>query len=247
LSVDLLAVGDVMVDILAGPPVEIRAGGSAVNAAAAAAAAGRAALVVGCVGDDALGDFVRRELERRSVAAKLAVIDDAPTGRVLVSGRHVVSERGANTRFSAEHLPAIDARSVLVSGYQLLRDDSGPGTAAALGLGGLVGVDLGSVRRVRDHGVERTRELLASVDVVFGDEAAIGELGEFDGVVEVATLGAEGARAGDVRARPPRVVPGELLGAGDALAATVLLALADGLSLDDALALGCASASACAV
>ena len=233
-----------MVDILAGPPVEIRAGGSAVNAAAAAAAAGRTALVVGCVGADALGEFVRHELERRGIAARLAAIEGAPTGRVLVSGAQVASERGANTRFSAEHVPAIDARTVLVSGYQLLRDDSGPGTAAALGLGGLVGVDLGSLRRVRDHGVERTRELLASVDVVFGDEAAIGELGGLDGVLEVATLGADGARAGDVFVRPPRVVPGELLGAGDVLAATVLLALADGLSVADALARGCASACA---
>jgi len=244
LSVDLLAVGDVMVDVLAGPPVEIRAGGSAVNAAAAAAGAGRIALVAGCVGDDALGEFVLHELERRGVTARLAVIEGVPTGRVLVSGSQVVSERGANTRFAADHLPEIDARTVLVSGYQLLRDDSGPGTAAALELGGLVGVDLGSVRRVRDHGVERTRTLLAPVDVVFGDESAIGELGELDGVLEVATLGADGARSGDVWARPPRVVPGELLGAGDVLAATVLLALADGLSPADALELGCASACA---
>jgi sugar/nucleoside kinase (ribokinase family) len=243
LNVDLLAVGDVMVDVVAGPPVEIRAGGSAVNAAVAAAAAGRTALVVGCIGDDALGEFVRHELERHCVEARLAVIAGVPTGRVLVSGTEVVPDRGANTRFSAEHLPAVDARAVLVSGYQLLRDDSGPGTAAALGAGGLVGVDLGSVRRVRDHGVERTGRLLASVDVVFGNEDAIAELGRLGGVLAVATLGPDGVRAGDVVVRPPRVVPGPLLGAGDVLAATVLLALADGLSVVDALELGCAAAS----
>jgi len=233
-----------MVDVLAGVPPEIRAGGSAVNAAAAAVAAGRTALVVGCIGDDELGRFVLDELERRGVPSRLAVVADAPTGRVLLAGTDVVPERGANAHFAAEHVPAIEARTVLVSGYQLLRDDSGPGTAAALAGGGLVGVDLGSVRRVRDHGVERTRRLLASVDVVFGNEAAIGELGALDGVLAVETLGPDGARAGGVHVRPPRIVPCELLGAGDVLAATVLLALADGLSVADALERGCVSASA---
>jgi sugar/nucleoside kinase (ribokinase family) len=242
LSLDLLAVGDVMVDVVATDPVEIRAGGSAVNAAAAAIAAGRTALVVGCIGDDALGRFVLDELDRRGVDAQLSVIPGVPTGRVLLAGPDVVPERGANRYFSAGHLPPADARTVLVSGYQLLRDDSGPGTAAALAAGGLVGVDLGSVRRVRDYGVERTRELLASVDVVFGNEAAVAELGALDGVLAVATLGADGARAGDVWVRPPHRVCGELLGAGDALAATVLLALADGLPVADALARGCANA-----
>jgi ribokinase len=244
LSVDLLAVGDVMVDVVAGPPVEIRAGGSAVNAAAAATGAGRTALVVGCVGDDALGAFVLHELERRGIDARLAVIAGAATGRVLLSGSGVVPERGANAHFSAEHLPAVDAGAVLVSGYQLLRDDSGPGTAAALAAGGIVGVDLGSARRVRDYGAERTRALLAAVDVVFGNAEAIAELGALDGVVAVATLGADGVRAGGVSVRPPLVVAGELTGAGDVLAATVLLALADGLPLAEALERGCASACA---
>jgi ribokinase len=242
MNVDLLAVGDVMVDVVEGAPVEIRAGGSAVNAASAAVAAGRTALVVGCIGDDELGRFVLDELERRRVDAHLTVIAGSPTGRVLVAGSGVVPERGANMAFSAEHLPAVAARAVLVSGYQLLRDDSGPGTAAALAAGGLVGVDLGSVRRVRDYGIGRSRELLASVDVVFGNEAAVSALGALDGVLSVETLGAEGARAGDVWARPPSVAAGDLLGAGDVLAATVLLGLADGLPVADALERGCASA-----
>ena len=244
MSVDLLAVGDVMVDVVAGPPVEIRAGGSAVNAAAAVKRVSGTALVVGCIGDDALGDFVRHELDRRGVDARLAVVPGAPTGRVLVSGSEVVPERGANAYFSAEHLPQVEARAVLVSGYQLLRDDSGPGTEAALAAGGVVGVDLGSARRVRDYGVDRARSLLAAADVVFGSDEAIAELGPLDGVLSVATLGADGARAGDVWVRPPNVLPGELLGAGDILAATVMVALADGLTVADALERGCASACA---
>jgi sugar/nucleoside kinase (ribokinase family) len=246
LTVDLLAVGDVMVDVVGVAPVEIRAGGSSVNAAAAALAAGRTALVVGCIGDDELGGFVLDELGRRGIGARLTVVAGMQTGRVLVAGSEIVSERGANARFSAEHLPAVEALAVLVSGYQLLRDDSGPGTAAALSAGGPVGVDLGSARRVRDYGVERTRSLLGSVDVVFGDEEAIAELGTLDGVLAVSTLGPDGARAGEVWVQPDRRVAGELVGAGDALAATVLLALADGLGVADALERGCAAALALA-
>ena len=252
--VDLLAVGDVMADVVAPAPaasprqarVEIRAGGSAVNAAAAAVAAGRTALVVGCIGDDPLGRFVRDDLACRGVDAELAVVPDARTGRVVVTGSGVVAERGANALFAAGHVPAVEARAVLVSGYQLLRDDSGPGAASALAVGGLVGVDLGGARLVRAYGSERARCLLASVGAVFGDEAAIDELGALDGVLAVMTLGPDGVRAGGEWVRPARRAPGALVGAGDALAAAVLLALADGLPLAAALERGCAAALALA-
>src|SRR5439155_12879368 len=78
----VVAVGDVMVDVLCAqlPPagsrvhadVSIRAGGSAVNAAVAAAAAGAAATVVGRVGSDPSADLVEAALAKRSVAAQLA-------------------------------------------------------------------------------------------------------------------------------------------------------------------------------
>jgi sugar/nucleoside kinase (ribokinase family) len=253
-AVDLLAVGDVMADVVAPAPaalphqaqVEIRAGGSAVNAAAAAVASGRTALVVGCVGDDPLGRFVCDDLACRGLDAQLAVVAGARTGRVVVAGSGVVAERGANARFATGHLPSVEARAVLVSGYQLLRDDSGPAVASALALGGLVGVDLGGARLVRAYGSEPVRRLLASVDVVFGDEAAVAALGGLDGVLSVTTLGPDGVRAGGEWVRPPRRVPGELFGAGDALAAVVLLALADGLPVATALEHGCAAALALA-
>ena len=253
-AVDLLAVGDVMADVVAPAPaavprqaqVEIRAGGSAVNAAAAAVAAGRTALVVGCLGDDPLGRFVRDDLARRGLDAELAVVAGARTGRVVAAGSGVVAERGANARFATVHVPAVEARAVLVSGYQLLRGDSGPAAATALTLGGLVGVDLGGARLVRAYGSEPARRLLGAVDVVFGDEAATAELGVLDGVLMVTTLGPDGVRARGEWVHPPRRVPGELFGAGDALAAGVLLALADGLPVAAALERGCAAALALA-
>ncbi len=254
-SYDLIAVGDVMADVIAPAPtagrvhapVEIRAGGSAVNAARAALAAGRSALVVGCVGDDPLGRFLRDDLERAGIAAALGVSLRARTGRVLFAGGAVVAERGANASFAAEHLPSFVARAVLVSGYQLLREDSGPGAAAALTAEALVGVDLGAAALVRGLGLERTRELVRRADVIFGDEDAVGALGELDGLITVTTLGPDGARACGHHARPPRRVEGELFGAGDAFAATVLLALADGVGLSEALERGCAAASALAL
>jgi len=255
-TVALAAVGDVMLDVLAPPlgerpvhaPIEVRAGGSAVNAARAAAAAGGAAVVIGCVGDDLVGELVRRDLAGAGIDARLATVPGVRTGRAVYAGGSVAAERGANTRFIPEHVPDdISAAAVLVSGYQLLRDDSGPGAAAAYALGGVVGVDLGAAGLVRAFGTDRLREQLGKVDVVFGDAAAIEALGELAGPLLVTTLGPDGARAAGVHVRPETVLDAELVGAGDALAATVLLALADGVSVSEALERGCAAGTAVAV
>src|SRR4051812_3629803 len=195
-------------------PIEIRAGGSAVNAARAAVAAGRVPLVVGCVGDDGLGRFVTQELKAEGIDACLGVAPEARTGRVLFSGGAIVAERGANARFEPSHVPDVRARAVLVSGYQLLREDSGPGAAAALSMEALVGVDLGSAALVRAYGGEKLREHLSGVDVVIGDADAVAALGTIEGPLVVTTLGADGARAGAHSARPPVVFDGELFGSG---------------------------------
>lgn len=253
---DLVAVGEVMFDVLAPPPadrprhapVELRAGGSAANAARAAAAGGRSTLVVGCVGDDDVADLVRRDLHAAGIELSLAVVPGARTGRTVYSGAAVTVERGANAAFAPEHVPAgVRGAAVLVSGYQLLRADSGAGAAAAFGLGGLVGVDLGGPGVVRSFGPERTREAVAPAAVVFGSAAAVDALGPLDGPLVVTTLGADGARADGVEARPARRVEGEAIGAGDAFAAAVLLALADDRPVREALEHGCAAGLAVAV
>src|SRR5581483_11987823 len=220
---DLVAAGDVLVDVLAPAlserpthaAVTIRAGGSAVNAARAAVAAGRTAAVVGCVGDDALGRFVREELRDAHLEARLGVARGSRTGRAVYAGGAVVADRGANAAFAPDHVPSdLRGNAVLVSGYQLLRDDSGAGAQAALRLGELKGVDLGSSRLVRAFGVDRLHALLAGVDVVFGGEDAVAAVGAIDGTLVVTTLGSRGARVGEVVVQPPRVVPGEPIGAG---------------------------------
>ncbi len=255
-TVDLAAVGDVLLDVLAPPlgdqpvhaAIEVRAGGSAVNAARAASAMGRPAVVIGCVGDDVVGELVRRDLARAGIDALLGTVPGARTGRAVYAGGSVAAERGANARFAPEHVPGdVSAAAVLVSGYQLLRDDSGAGAAAAFALGGVVGVDLGAAGLVRAFDSARLRALIGHVDVIFGDDDAIEALGELAGPLVVTTLGPDGARAAGVHVRPETVLAAAPVGAGDALAATVLLALAEGNPVDEALERGCAAGTAVAV
>jgi sugar/nucleoside kinase (ribokinase family) len=253
---DLVAVGDVMVDVVAPEPgdrprhapIELRAAGSAVNAARAVAAAGRRALVVGCVGDDPLADLLRADLAAAGIDAALAVSRGDRTGRAVYTGARVVAERGANAAFAPEHVPHVpSSAAVLVSGYQLLRPDSGAGARAAFALGGLLGVDLGSAGLVRAFGPDRCAAAVTGAAAVFGAPEAIAELGHVDGAVLVETLGADGARAEGVHVRPPRTVEGAPVGAGDAFAAIFLLARADGASLREALELAVAAGTAVAV
>jgi sugar/nucleoside kinase (ribokinase family) len=253
---DLVAVGDVMVDVVAPEPgdpprhapIELRAAGSAVNAARAAAAAGRSALVVGCVGDDAVADLLRAGLAAAGIDAALAVGRGSRTGRAVYVGDRVVAERGANAAFAPEHVPKIaSVGAVLVSGYQLLRADSGEGARAAFALGGVIGVDLGSAGLVRSFGIERSAAAVTGAAAVFGGPEAVAALGRVEGAMIVETLGVGGARAEGMHVRPSRRIEGAPIGAGDALAAVFLLARADGAPLREALELGVAAGAAVAV
>jgi len=246
---DLIAVGEVMVDVVAPPltlpvqhaPVDVRVGGSAVNAARAAVALERAAAVVGCVGEDGLGQWLRDELAREGVDARLAAVRGMRTGRVVAAGDAIVAERGANSAFSADHVGILDAPAVLLSGYQLFRDDSGPATAVGLGADAVVAVDLGSARVVESYGPDRVRSLVRRADVVLGNEDALRSVGDVSGPLTVTTLGSGGARAAGVTVRPERVFEHRLLGAGDAFAAGFLLELAGGATVPDCLAAGSAA------
>jgi ribokinase len=227
---DLVTVGDVMLDIhLPAPdgarlhaPIEVRVGGSAVNAARAAAARGRRVVVVGRVGDDAAGRLVASELVREGVDALLEVDDELATGTAAYVGAVVVADRGANVRLEAPELPA--ARATLVSGYL---PAPGPILERAHGLRGF-----------DTQGVAAPLE----ADVLIGPDL------ELSGApVVCATLGPNGAAAvsdgGEpVRVRPERLLERTPVGAGDAFAAVFLLALADGAALETALRDGCSAA-----
>ena len=240
------AVGDVMVDVTAigvghGARISITPGGSAVNAAIWATIAGADATVVGRVGDDLGGRALRTELQERGVGGDFSVDFEVATGTFLVADGEIRADRGANARFSPDHLPdPLEADVVLVSGYlpgptvatalqraegtwlalaPALLDPLPPGANAIL-------VDEIEARRLTDSAPEEAARMLGErfrlACVTCGSEGAVAVL---DGRVETA--------------RPEPVDNAARVGAGDAFAAGLLVALARGLDLRDALEAGC--------
>jgi len=154
--VDLIAVGDVMVDVHVQAPalkrggdvhgrVRLQPAGTSANAAVWAASDGAQARVHGRVGDDLAGRMLRDALAGRGVDPALTVDAEEASGTMLVvveaGERSMVADRGANARLTPEDLPAsLDAGAVLVSGYLLLQE---PTTSA-----GLAAIDRATARFV---------------------------------------------------------------------------------------------------
>jgi sugar/nucleoside kinase (ribokinase family) len=269
---DLITVGDVMLDGALPAPapgrrihgrIELRPGGSAGNAAFVAAGLGARAAVVGRVGSDAAGRLVSGALADAGVELLLAHDETAPTGCVVVvGGSAVVADPGASARLSTADLPAsLEAGAVLVSGYSLLQSASEAAARAALERARTewLAVDAASATLLEAFGRERFFEATAGVDVLLVDEDEARELTDLEAeaaALELARryrvgcvkLGAEGAVAASesrtVRAAVTAIAADDTLGAGDAFAASFLLALAGGAELDAALRAGCATATA---
>ncbi len=179
---DLVAVGEVLVDVLLGEvapgearhaPVRLRAGGTAVNAALAAARSGSRAAAVGRVGDDAAAGLIRAELASAGVEPLLAVDPALPTGifaEAWIDGeRALVADRGATDAFTAGDLPAVEAGAVLVSGYLLFHERTHDAARAALrGFGAEVAGATGGSSSLVDRG----RLADVGVLVVNAEEAA---------------------------------------------------------------------------
>jgi sugar/nucleoside kinase (ribokinase family) len=233
-------------------PLAVRAGGSALNVARAAVRAGAAAAVCGRVGDDAAGRTIRAQLADEGIEDRLAVAAGLRTGCVATLGDRLVADRGANAGFGPDDLRLAPARVLVVSGYVLLREDARAAGVAALAAaeGALRVVDLAAAGLVRGAPLA---ELLAGVDVVVGDAAAVDAAGGVDALARgrraaVRTLAADGAEAvaGGERAAaaPPARLPESPWGAGDAFVARFALALAAGEALAEALAAACAFVAA---
>jgi len=269
---DLIAIGDVMLDGTLPEPVpgrrvhgriELRAGGSAVNAARVAARLGARAAVVGRIGTDAAGRLVADALADAGVEDLLARDEAAPTGcAVVVGGNAVVADPGASARFAPEDLPeSLEADAVLVSGYLLLHRGSEDAARAALERArcAWLCVDAASAHLVEAFGVDRflgatesAGVLLANADEaraltgLDGEEAALALAGRYRvACVKLGSAGAVAAAAGNVaRASAQPVERAEPFGAGDAFAGGFLVALSRGAALEAALREGCDSAAA---
>jgi sugar/nucleoside kinase (ribokinase family) len=258
-SPDVIAVGDVMVDVhapAAATPghvvgqIRLHAGGSAPNAAVWAAAAGAQAGVVGRVGDDFAGRALRRELEARGVATGLAVDPDLPTGCVLRLGERILGERGANTRLGPSDVPStLAAGAVLVSGYILLHEDSEAAALTALerARSAWIAVDGASARLLERYGRERfLRATAAATVLLVNADEALALTGEDPESAAKALAnryrlvcvkrGAGGAVAcldgAILRTNAPRITLADESGAGDAFAGALLAALARGRPIE---------------
>jgi sugar/nucleoside kinase (ribokinase family) len=269
---DVIAVGDVMLDgalpaTVAGGRVhgriELRAGGSAANAALAVAQLGASAAVVGRVGADPAGRLVTDALAAAGVEALLARDVDARTGCVVVvGGTAIVADPGASGRLEPDDLPAIlEAGAVLVSGYSLLQSGSEAAARAALERArtGWLAIDAASARLVAAFGVERFFEATATAGVLLAnaDEArTLTGLEAGDAVralarhyrVACVKLGPAGAIAASgedvVHVEVEPVDRIGTLGAGDAFAGGFLLSLVRGADLVVAVRAGCDQATA---
>jgi sugar/nucleoside kinase (ribokinase family) len=269
---DLIAVGDVMLDGALPAPVaggrvhgtiELRAGGSAALAALAAARLGAHAAVIGRVGADAGGRLVADELAAAGVETLLARDEEARTGCVVVvGGTSVVADPGASARLAPSDLPAtLEAGAVLVSGYSLLQ--RGPEAAARAALERArtdwLAIDAASARLVSDFGIDRFLEATAGAGVLLAnaeeaqtltgleaDDAALALARRYRIVcVKLGRDGAVAATGGDVlRAEVQPVDRADTLGAGDAFAGGFLFSLSRGVDLAVALRAGCDAATA---
>jgi len=269
---DLIAVGDVMLDGALPAPVEggrvhgridLRAGGSAANAAIAAASLGARAAVIGRVGADPAGRLVADALAAAGVEPLLARDARAHTGCVVVvGGTSIVADPGASVRLAPQDLPpTLEAGAVLVSGYSLLQPGPEPAARAALERARTecLAVDAASARLVATFGADRFLEATSPAGILLANVEEARALTGLDAAeaalalarryriacVKLGRAGALAAADGQItRAEVQPLDRADTLGAGDAFAGGFLFFLSRGVDLAAALGAGCDLATA---
>jgi ribokinase len=256
----VVVVGDVCTDVVAllsgGPApgsdrpaaITTRGGGAGANVAAHLAQLGTPVVLAGCVGDDAAGRTLCRDLTDGGVALAVRSVPGRPTGTVISlvdpgGERSMLTDRGANLALTADDVPTPAPGGHLhLSGYTLL--DEGPRRAglaaleAAAEVGCTISVDPASTGPLSAYGVDRWLADTAAATLLLpnADEArlltgcaspaeAARTLARRHPVV-VVSLGAGGAlwAAADLLVHRPAhpVAVVDSTGAGDAFAAGVL-------------------------
>jgi sugar/nucleoside kinase (ribokinase family) len=198
-TLDVVVVGDVMVDVLAamsGPlargsdtpsAVTTAGGGSAANVAVWLAAQGVPTSYVGRVGDDALGRESVAGLVGRGVTAWVSTEPELTTGTCIVlvepgGERSMLPDAGANATLAAADLPQRVFRPgghLHLSGYTLLNPGSRDAGLAALSMAAAadmtVSVDPSSAAPLAELGAARFLSMTRGVDLLLAnrDEAAV--------------------------------------------------------------------------
>jgi sugar/nucleoside kinase (ribokinase family) len=279
---DLVVLGDCNPDLLvtgAGEPefgqverivedAKLVIGGSASITACGAARLGLHIGVVGVVGDDYLGRFMRESLAERGVDVSSVTVDgERPTGIsvVLVRGddRAILTALGTIPELSAAGVDRValrTARHLHVSSYFLqdrLRDELPSLLAEVRAAGSTASVDPNwDPREEWDGGLLET---LRGTDILFANAEEVRRIAGEDhvedaarklaesGPLVVVKLGGDGALAISgaevVRAPALRVDVADTVGAGDSFNAGFLAGFLSGRSVEGSLALACACGS----
>jgi ribokinase len=189
----ILAVGDLVWDVLAKPDrmllpggdttgqIAFAPGGSAANVAAWVARVGAPAGFVGKVGADALGDLIVEDMQREGVELHISRTAERNTGVILVlvdraGQRSMVTNQGADFYLLPADLPepALRAsRHLHITAWSLFTD---PPRAAAIqaariakAAGATVSFDPASYQMILELGYDKFRQITADlpVDMLF--------------------------------------------------------------------------------
>lgn len=257
----LAVVGSINVDLTAlveripspgetvlGGTLSRQAGGKGANQAAAAARLGGRVRMIGAVGDDADGQWMRQSLADAGVDVTGVAVRPGATGTALITvdaegENQIVVCAGANNDValagSGDGAPFRPDEAVLAQ-LEIPLD-----TVLALidAVPGYLALNAAPARPLPPELIERA-------DLIIVNETEYALMPECAGARLVAvTYGAEGAalrvRGEEVaRASSPRVSAVSSVGAGDAFCAAITLALHAGWSHDDALRAACAVGAA---
>jgi ribokinase len=185
----IVAVGDLVWDVLAQPDtillpggdttgrIALAPGGSAANVAAWVARLGAPAAFVGAVGTDAFGDLIVADLAREGVQGHITRTPDHDTGVIVVmidkaGQRSMITNQGADFHLYPEHIPVAviqQAAHVHITAWSLFSD---PPRAAALhaaqiakAAGATVSFDPASYQMIREMGRDTFDAIIAQLPI----------------------------------------------------------------------------------
>ncbi len=172
----------------------IRVGGAGANAALAFVETGLPVRLMGCVGEDRLGDWMRQELTEAGVADELAVLPGRPTGLTVAlesdeRDRTFLTHLGVNADWGPDMIPAdaLECANLLLCDYCVTPGLQGEAARALLGATRAAGgrtffdtawdpEDFPPARRTEVRG------LLGGVDVFLPNEAEACAIADLDDV-----------------------------------------------------------------
>lgn len=253
----LAVVGSINVDLTAlveripspgetvlGGTLSRQAGGKGANQAAAAARLGGAVRMIGAVGDDADGQWMRQSLADAGVDATAVERRPGATGAALITvdaagENQIVVCAGANNDVTLDGV-SFGADEAVLAQLEIPLEVV---LALARAVPGYLALNAAPARPLPP-------ELVARADLIIVNETEYALMPECgDARLVAVTYGADGAALlvhGEevARAASPRVSAVSSVGAGDAFCAAITLALHAGWSHDDALRAACAVGAA---